>query len=699
MFAPPVAKPKAMQRQRSTASARRPGQSAINQAMRPMQAQGATAVRSEPGAHEIPSAFPPPCLPGPIQAKLKIGAVDDPLEYEADRAADQVMRMPGPEFSMAAATFQISRKCAACEDEEQRLQTKPAWPRSAEVPGSVYAVLRSPGQRLDNATRAYFESRFGHDFSAVRVHTSAEAAQSAREVNARAYTSGHDMVFDDGQFAPGTQEGRRLVAHELAHVVQQTSQHPSQSTRLQRQPRSSGRREATVEVRWSDDEDEFYERVVAALGRSGGFRGIDAGTYNAASATEHTLYDLVSAFRARYHEVFHREPKTGEAVKLHLSAVYDPREDSLTGKEISFVADPAAQKQVAKPPPAPEAPAACAIKHKADETDSERTTREIEESSCFIAKILLTGDRQNATFADINVTSGSTYPSKVAYGGTRKRPSGKTPLSYATAYAAVRPLIDGFHVATAHTPSVIEIEFSLEGGPAVEHAWTNPLPAKGTPAAPAEEAEDDDECHESDVDYGECLKMKRAEAYQEGIAAAEEEFKDWYDPYGLSGGGGGGGIHPPLPGPLGKLKIPKAVRRLSKAEKLQKIDRSAKMALKELAGGIHGIRGRLKGQAIAVVEVEVGTTIRYAAATSSGAGWSRRQTALLRKLGIEQIPANLGEVVHAEGNVRAWVDGLKKSGQEVRVKRWGISAGINGKYICTACREIARQLGGIIEEF
>jgi hypothetical protein len=124
------------------------------------------------------------------------------------------------------------------------------------------------------------------------------------------------------------------------------------------------------------------------------------------------------------------------------------------------------------------------------------------------------------------------------------------------------------------------------------------------------------------------------------------------------------------------------------------------MAMKELAGGIHGIRGRLKGQAIAVVEVRVGTELRYAAATSSGAGWSRRQTRLLKELGIEQIPKNLGEVVHAEGNVRAWVDNLKKTtGQNVQVRRWGMSAGFSGKYICQGCRAIVKQMGGIIEEF
>lgn len=75
---------------------------------------------------------------------------------------------------------------------------------------------------LDPGTRAFMESRFGYDFSAVRVHSGTAAGQSARDVNARAYTAGHDIVFGAGRFAPGTPDGRRLIAHELTHVVQQS---------------------------------------------------------------------------------------------------------------------------------------------------------------------------------------------------------------------------------------------------------------------------------------------------------------------------------------------------------------------------------------------------------------------------------------------------------------------------------------------
>ena len=160
-----------------------------------------------------------------IQAKLAIGPVDDPLEREADRIADQVMRMPTPAARppLTAAPPQVSRKCAACE-EEDKLQKKEAGAATTGLgaaPASIHDVLRSPGQPLDLATRGFMEPRFGHDFSRVRVHSSPDAQQSALDVNAHAYTVGHNIVFGAGKYAPGTNEGRQLLAHELAHVVQQ----------------------------------------------------------------------------------------------------------------------------------------------------------------------------------------------------------------------------------------------------------------------------------------------------------------------------------------------------------------------------------------------------------------------------------------------------------------------------------------------
>jgi Domain of unknown function (DUF4157) len=91
-----------------------------------------------------------------------------------------------------------------------------------EAPSIVHEVLRSPGQSLDADTRAFFEPRFGHDFSQIRVHTDSRAAESARSVNALAYTVGRDIAFGAGRYAPGESEGRRLLAHELTHTIQQS---------------------------------------------------------------------------------------------------------------------------------------------------------------------------------------------------------------------------------------------------------------------------------------------------------------------------------------------------------------------------------------------------------------------------------------------------------------------------------------------
>ncbi len=85
----------------------------------------------------------------------------------------------------------------------------------------MHDVLRSPGQPLDTATRAFMEPRFGHDFSRIRIHADRSASRSAEAVAARAYTVSEDIAFKQGEYAPHTPEGRLLLAHELAHVVQQ----------------------------------------------------------------------------------------------------------------------------------------------------------------------------------------------------------------------------------------------------------------------------------------------------------------------------------------------------------------------------------------------------------------------------------------------------------------------------------------------
>lgn len=145
-------------------------------------------------------------------------------------------------------------ECAECR--KKRLQRKATNHSEPEtVPPIVHEVLRSPGQPLDAATRAFMEPRFGHDFSHVRVHTDAKAAESARSVNALAYTVGRDMAFGSSQYTPTSEAGKRLIAHELTHVVQQDK---SGSHQLQSEWRVNHPGDA-----WEQEADEFARQIVS----------------------------------------------------------------------------------------------------------------------------------------------------------------------------------------------------------------------------------------------------------------------------------------------------------------------------------------------------------------------------------------------------------------------------------------------------
>jgi hypothetical protein len=130
-------------------------------------------------------------------------------------------RLPSPSPFHAAP--RISRMCSECEAEDKKLRTKAdsGMLAGTQAPAIVHDVLRSPGQPLDDKTRAYMEPRFRQDFSRVRVHYDEKASESARAVRAYAYTAGRDVVFARGRYSPSTEAGKKLLAHELAHVVQQ----------------------------------------------------------------------------------------------------------------------------------------------------------------------------------------------------------------------------------------------------------------------------------------------------------------------------------------------------------------------------------------------------------------------------------------------------------------------------------------------
>ncbi|CAG0950969.1 hypothetical protein BURK2_00196 [Burkholderiales bacterium] len=173
-----------------------------------------------------------------LQKKLSIGSSNDPLEQEADRIADQVMAVsPGRDVGSTAPHM-------------QRFTRQPSG-EAGTAPGSVDRVLAGSGKPLNQGLREDMEQRFGYDFSMVRVHTGAEAAQSAQDVNAQAYTVGHNIVFGAEQFVPTSQKGRRLIAHELAHVVQQVSGH-AYGVNLQR-------------LSWTEIKEKSYRSIISGI--------------------------------------------------------------------------------------------------------------------------------------------------------------------------------------------------------------------------------------------------------------------------------------------------------------------------------------------------------------------------------------------------------------------------------------------------
>ena len=162
---------------------------------------------------------------------MQIGAVDDPAEREADRVADQIMRMPARPGACAC-----GGTCPRCKSESahnaQPIQRVANGEGGTGEAASGLTRRLGAGAPLDTASRAYFEPRFGRDFADVRIHDGPEAAAAAADIQARAFTLGRDVVFAAGEHDPASEDGKRLLAHELMHVVQQSDGSP----RLQRQP-------------------------------------------------------------------------------------------------------------------------------------------------------------------------------------------------------------------------------------------------------------------------------------------------------------------------------------------------------------------------------------------------------------------------------------------------------------------------------
>ncbi|MBB4804824.1 hypothetical protein HNP38_000096 [Chryseobacterium defluvii] len=170
-----------------------------------------------------------------IQKKLSVGSASDSYEVEADRVADQVMKMPESSSQVTHTGALLQRKCAACEEEE-KVQMKPLSEsitpfiqRSSSESGGIAPDHvesginsgRGSGNSMDTGTKNFMENRFGADFSQVKIHTGSEAVHMSRELGAQAFTVGNDIYFNEGKYSPGSHHGKHLLAHELTHTIQQ----------------------------------------------------------------------------------------------------------------------------------------------------------------------------------------------------------------------------------------------------------------------------------------------------------------------------------------------------------------------------------------------------------------------------------------------------------------------------------------------
>ncbi|MFQ5409344.1 MAG: DUF4157 domain-containing protein [Anaerolineales bacterium] len=171
-----------------------------------------------------------------IQTKLNIGNIEDPYEREADRVADSVMRMPVSSAQVA------QRKPEAGSGGTPQTQAAAQGPG---IGGSFQQLdgAAGGGSQLPDSTREFMEARFGADFGDVRVHADSESAQLNGAMQAQAFTHGRDIYFSPGRYKPDTQDGRKLLAHELTHVVQQTG-----ASKVQRHGPQLGERDAGVET-------------------------------------------------------------------------------------------------------------------------------------------------------------------------------------------------------------------------------------------------------------------------------------------------------------------------------------------------------------------------------------------------------------------------------------------------------------------
>lgn len=211
------------------------------------------------------------------RSPLSMSQPGDAQEQEAERAASQVIEGSAPVGLSARAPTSIARACTACEEEAGKGEEKSQVLRSADggattiAPAGLTNGLGS-GRALDRNVHSFMANRFQRDFSGVRVHEGSAADAAARSVDARAFTVGNDIVFRDGAYRPTTLDGRRLLAHELAHTIQQQGV----ARCVQRQVDTAPTRHNELEVSQPGDAHEVEADAASDAVVSGGTASVEA---------------------------------------------------------------------------------------------------------------------------------------------------------------------------------------------------------------------------------------------------------------------------------------------------------------------------------------------------------------------------------------------------------------------------------------
>jgi uncharacterized protein DUF4157 len=652
-----------------------------------------------------------------IQPKLTVNEPGDQYEQEADRVADQVMRTPATQGVVPGWHGPTIHRLV-----QPRL-AHPARPLrgGTEDLADRLAEARSEGRPLDPAVRTMLEPRFGVDFRDVRIHTGPAAVALSHDLGAQAFTHGPNLYFAGGMFDPKTSRGQGLLAHELTHVVQQGAAAP---LNRRRSPEPTSRVIQRAPIGALDIVEAYLDpktligKVWLDLSPPVKLQLIDIAIDGAVLSIElfpgqsqfGVFWDFIKEGLLGFYAGLKTAPETVKLLAMDKIATIMAGRDPafalayLKGLVKGFFVDGAlgifiAIYELAK-----------ALGKLWDflKGIGEAIGRFPEEMEKLLDWFVNVGDDLTANFGPAmeelaNLLNdpkqiGSFIGTIVEKGKMLAREAGQsiagsllTFFSQPGASAAIGETAG--NVAGQILWEVVFAVVTAGGGAAAAAAKTAMKTVTETIAKLL-----------GKVVSG-VLKVVRE------IRAVFVKAVEWVK----------GAMQ------FVKAKLSELCGRFAKLledvgeffarllrdchesklvcdfgevlAKLLKINKAQAGALKELAGKVHMLRGRLPGQAIAVVEVRVGNTIRYAAATNAGAGWAPAQLKALEGLGIKALDPVGKELVHAEPHVLSWVNDLRKTEKSVEVLRWGISAGEKGAYICYPCRTIIKQLGGIIEEF